>query len=89
MNLRRHLTPTIGWCKSSSGGKQEHRSSRSTKVLAERNQAVVPVGAWVEVEHDSLENPVVSVGLQQCFLCRQGVLKEAVNNNLSKNVLLY
>ncbi|TNM84454.1 hypothetical protein fugu_008632 [Takifugu bimaculatus] len=57
MNLRRHLTPTIGWCKSSSGGKQEHRSSRSTKVLAERNQAVVPVGAWVEVEHDFLENP--------------------------------
>lgn len=50
---------------------------------------MVPVGAWVEVEHDSLENPVVSVGLQQCFLCRQGVLKEAVNNNLSKNVLLY
>lgn len=89
MSLRRHLTPTIGCCKSSSGGKQENRSSRATKVLAERNQAVVPVGAWVETEHDSLENPAVSVGLQQCFLCRQGVLKGDFNHNLSKNVPLY
>ncbi|CAF97322.1 unnamed protein product [Tetraodon nigroviridis] len=43
--------------KSPSGRQLEHLPTGSAKVLAERNQVVLPVGAWVEVEQDFLENP--------------------------------
>lgn len=42
---------------------REHRASRANKVLAERNQAVVAVGAWVEDGRDFLEHPSVSLAL--------------------------
>ncbi|KAM9728957.1 uncharacterized protein ccdc15 [Menidia menidia] len=36
---------------------KKHRGSRTSVVLAERNQAVVAVGAWVEDGEDFLEHP--------------------------------
>ncbi|XP_041863600.1 coiled-coil domain-containing protein 15 isoform X3 [Melanotaenia boesemani] len=38
---------------------KEHRASKSSSVLADRNQVVVAVGAWVEDGHDFQEHPSV------------------------------
>lgn len=61
MSGSRHLSARNAGCKSSVSPRPEHRASRVNKVLAERNPAVVAVGAWVEGGHDSLENPSVSL----------------------------
>lgn len=47
--------------KASVSRSREPRTSRANKVLAERNQAVVAVGAWVEDGQDFLEHPSVSL----------------------------
>lgn len=38
---------------------------KASKVLAERNQAVVAVGAWVEDGQDFLEHPAVSLAFRR------------------------
>jgi len=40
---------------------KKHQASRANKVLAERNQAVVAVGAWVEDGQEFLDHPFVSL----------------------------
>ncbi|XP_071382451.1 trichohyalin [Centroberyx affinis] len=42
-----------------------YRPSNGNKVLAERNQAVVPVGAWVEGGQDFLEHPSALASLTE------------------------
>ncbi|XP_037543768.1 coiled-coil domain-containing protein 15 [Nematolebias whitei] len=47
-------------------GQMERRgASRTSKVLAERNQAVVSVGAWVEDGQDFLEHPAALASLTE------------------------
>lgn len=59
-NVSRRLTH--GRDKASvSRSKEQSPASRANKVLAERNQAVVAVGAWVENGEEFLQNPSVSV----------------------------
>lgn len=62
MSARRLLTSTNGRCKAFSGSrsKAQRQAARANKVLAERNQAVVAVGAWVESGQDFVEHPSVS-----------------------------
>lgn len=67
MSVSRHLSSTGFRRKSSSGRDQDHSSTSFTKVLAERNQAALPVGAWVEVEQDFLENPSVSLACSDVY----------------------
>lgn len=38
------------------------------KILAERNQAIMPVGAWVESGIDCKEHPVVSTLVQVVYI---------------------
>lgn len=45
---------------SASRSEQRHRAAGGNKVLAERNQAVVAVGAWVEGGQEFLQHPSVS-----------------------------
>ncbi|KAM4620206.1 coiled-coil domain-containing protein 15 isoform 2-T2 [Polymixia lowei] len=40
-----------------------YQSRNLNKVLAERNQAIVPVGSWVEGGHDILDHPFVLASL--------------------------
>lgn len=87
MSVSRHLTSTNFRGKLSSGRKQEHSSTSSTKVLAEWNQAVVPVGAWVEVEQDFLENPSVSLACSGVYSVTR--VFGAANTTLSKYKYLY
>ncbi|XP_034405386.1 coiled-coil domain-containing protein 15 [Cyclopterus lumpus] len=58
MSASRRVTSTSGRCKASVSRSKEHPAPRgASKVLAERNQAVVAVGAWVEGGQDSVEHP--------------------------------
>uniref|UniRef100_A0A3P8U4R5 Coiled-coil domain containing 15 n=1 Tax=Amphiprion percula TaxID=161767 RepID=A0A3P8U4R5_AMPPE len=58
MSASRVVASKTSRMKASVGRPQEHRASRtSNKVLAERNPAVVAVGAWVEGGQDFLEHP--------------------------------
>nr|XP_046266307.1 coiled-coil domain-containing protein 15 [Scatophagus argus] len=57
MSASRLITPKNGKCKASVSQTKERPASRASKVLAERNQAVVAVGAWVECGQDFLEHP--------------------------------
>lgn len=60
MSASRILSSTKGRYKASVSRSKEHPAYRANKVLAERNQAVVAVGAWVEGGQDFLEHPSVS-----------------------------
>ena len=66
-DVRRRLTQ--GRNKASvSRSKEQNPTFRASKVLAERNQAVVAVGAWVENGEEFLQNPSVSVNQEVlCF----------------------
>ncbi|XP_070839163.1 coiled-coil domain-containing protein 15 [Chaetodon trifascialis] len=55
MSASRLTTSTKRRCEASR--RKEHPAFRASKVLAERNQAVVAVGAWVEGGQDFLEHP--------------------------------
>ncbi|XP_041658184.1 coiled-coil domain-containing protein 15 [Cheilinus undulatus] len=57
MSSRRVLTSKRGKCKASVSRNKEHPATKASKVLAERNQAVVAVGAWVEEGQDFVEHP--------------------------------
>ncbi|XP_040005522.1 coiled-coil domain-containing protein 15 isoform X2 [Xiphias gladius] len=57
MSASRFIASTKGRNKSSVSQSRENRASRANEVLAERNQAVVAVGAWVEDGQDFLEHP--------------------------------
>uniref|UniRef100_A0A4W6DF78 Coiled-coil domain containing 15 n=1 Tax=Lates calcarifer TaxID=8187 RepID=A0A4W6DF78_LATCA len=57
MSASRVKASTNGRNKASVSRSRQHRDSRANKVLAERNQAVVAVGAWVEDGQDFLEHP--------------------------------
>lgn len=57
MSANRLITSRHSRCKASVSRNKEHTASRANKVLAERNQAVVAVGAWVESGQDCLEHP--------------------------------
>eukprot|EP00064_Thunnus_orientalis_P022081 superscaffoldBa00007148_g22264 len=56
MSASRVTASTKGRRKAALTRTKEHRPSGSNKVLAERNQAVVAVGAWVEGGQD-FEDP--------------------------------
>lgn len=62
MNANRVIAPENGRNKAPVGRIKEHRASR---VLAERNQAVVAVGAWVEGGQDFVEHPAVSLDVEK------------------------
>lgn len=64
MSASRVVASTNGRNKASVSRNGEQRASRASKVLAERNQAVVAVGAWVEDGQDFLEHPSVSLALR-------------------------
>ncbi|XP_014879207.1 coiled-coil domain-containing protein 15 isoform X1 [Poecilia latipinna] len=57
MSTDRFKVPIDRRFKSPGSRSSQHGHSRPSKVLAERNQAVVAVGAWVEVGQDFLEHP--------------------------------
>lgn len=57
MNANRVIAPKNGRNKAPIGQMKEHRAFRASRVLAERNQAVVAVGAWVEGGQDFVEHP--------------------------------
>ncbi|XP_008284148.1 coiled-coil domain-containing protein 15 [Stegastes partitus] len=57
MSASRVVASKNGRNKASVDRRKEHRAFRASKVLAERNPAVVAVGAWVEDGHDFLEHP--------------------------------
>ncbi|XP_042355396.1 coiled-coil domain-containing protein 15 [Plectropomus leopardus] len=58
MSANRRITSTSCRCKASVNRRKEHPAHRgASKVLAERNQAVVAVGAWVEGGQDIQEHP--------------------------------
>ncbi|XP_043997500.1 coiled-coil domain-containing protein 15 [Gambusia affinis] len=57
MSTDRFKVPIDRRFKSLGSRSSQHGHSRPSKVLAERNQAVVAVGAWVEVGQDFLEHP--------------------------------
>ncbi|XP_044077645.1 coiled-coil domain-containing protein 15 [Siniperca chuatsi] len=57
MSTSRLVPATNGRIKASVSRSKEHPASRANKVLAERNQAVMAVGAWVEGGQDFLEHP--------------------------------
>lgn len=57
MNANRVIAPKNGRNKAPVGRMKEHRAFRASRVLAERNQAVVAVGAWVEGGQDFVEHP--------------------------------
>ncbi|KAM7398403.1 hypothetical protein PAMA_006353 [Pampus argenteus] len=57
MSASRVMPSTDGRRKAAVSRSKEHRASRANKVLAERNQAVVAVGAWVEGGQDFPEDP--------------------------------
>ncbi|CAI5642835.1 unnamed protein product [Oreochromis niloticus] len=57
MNASRVIAPKNGRNKAPVGRMKEHRAFRASRVLAERNQAVVAVGAWVEGGQDFVEHP--------------------------------
>ncbi|XP_016521654.1 coiled-coil domain-containing protein 15 isoform X2 [Poecilia formosa] len=57
MSTDRFKVPIERRFKSPGSRSSQHGHSRPSKVLAERNQAVVAVGAWVEVGQDFLEHP--------------------------------
>ncbi|XP_008330872.1 coiled-coil domain-containing protein 15 isoform X2 [Cynoglossus semilaevis] len=60
MNASRVKAQTHGQNKGSVSSEQQQRASRtnrSNRVLAERNQAVAAVGAWVEDGHDFEQHP--------------------------------
>ena len=63
MSASRVKASTGGRNKASVARSGERRPSRANRVLAERNQAVVAVGAWVEDGQDFQEHPSVSLGL--------------------------
>ncbi|XP_027129768.1 coiled-coil domain-containing protein 15 isoform X2 [Larimichthys crocea] len=60
MSANRLITSRHSRCKASVSRNQEQPAPRASKVLAERNQAVVAVGAWVESGQDCPEHPSVS-----------------------------
>lgn len=55
MSANRVRAPTN--CRYTGTRRSQQEPSRASKVLAERNQAVVAVGAWVEGGQDFLEHP--------------------------------
>ncbi|MED6232959.1 hypothetical protein ATANTOWER_004856 [Ataeniobius toweri] len=57
MSANRVRAPTNRRNKSPGNRTGQHGPSRASKVLAERNQAVVAVGAWVESGQNFLEHP--------------------------------
>ncbi|XP_026184217.1 coiled-coil domain-containing protein 15 isoform X2 [Mastacembelus armatus] len=57
MSANRVIASTGGRNKAPVSRSREHRPLRPNKVLAERNQAVVAVGAWVEDGQDFPEHP--------------------------------
>ncbi|XP_047234527.1 coiled-coil domain-containing protein 15 isoform X2 [Girardinichthys multiradiatus] len=57
MSANRVTAPTNRRNKSPGNRTGQHGPSRASKVLAERNQAVVAVGAWVESGQNFLEHP--------------------------------
>ncbi|XP_071316579.1 coiled-coil domain-containing protein 15 [Trachinotus anak] len=65
MSASRVIASTNGKNKASVHRGREHRASRANKVLAERNQAVVAVGAWVESGQDFLEHPTALASLTE------------------------
>lgn len=76
MNASRVKAQTHGQNKGSVSSEQQQRASRtnrSNRVLAERNQAVAAVGAWVEDGHDFEQHPSVSlvINLYIFAMCNQ------------------
>nr|XP_020454079.1 coiled-coil domain-containing protein 15 isoform X2 [Monopterus albus] len=65
MSASRVITSTHGKKKASFGRSREQRPSRANNVLAERNQTVVAVGAWVEDGQDFLEHPSALASLTE------------------------
>lgn len=65
MNASRVIAPKNGRNKAPVGRMKEHRAFRASRVLAERNQAVVAVGAWVEGGQDFVEHPAVSLEVEK------------------------
>ncbi|CAJ1063418.1 coiled-coil domain-containing protein 15-like isoform X3 [Xyrichtys novacula] len=57
MKGSRLKTTKSGKCKVTMNHGREQQTSRASKVLAERNRAVVAVGAWVEEGQDFVEHP--------------------------------
>ncbi|XP_017275324.1 coiled-coil domain-containing protein 15 [Kryptolebias marmoratus] len=57
MNASRVKGSAARGSEAKAGPTKEHRASRTSRVLAERNQAVVAVGAWVEDGQDFSEHP--------------------------------
>ncbi|XP_028452319.1 coiled-coil domain-containing protein 15 isoform X3 [Perca flavescens] len=68
MSTSRLITSTNGRCKASVSRNKEHPVPRgANKVLAQRNHAVVAVGAWVEGGQDFVEHPSSSHVLVQAL----------------------
>lgn len=65
MSTSRLLTSANARCKAPVSRSKKHPAPRASKVLAERNQAVVAVGAWVEGGQDFVEHPSVSFALSE------------------------
>ncbi|TKS83260.1 Coiled-coil domain-containing protein 15 [Collichthys lucidus] len=57
MSANRLITSRHSRCKAPVSRNKEQPAPRASKVLAERNQAVVAVGAWVESGQDCPEHP--------------------------------
>lgn len=57
MSASRVTAPKNGRNEAPVGRVKQHRTFRASRVLAERNQAVVAVGAWVEGGEDFVEHP--------------------------------
>nr|XP_019940988.1 PREDICTED: coiled-coil domain-containing protein 15 isoform X2 [Paralichthys olivaceus] len=57
MSASRVIASTNGRNKAPVNRRKEHRAPRANRVLAERNPAVVAVGAWVEDGEDFQEHP--------------------------------
>ncbi|XP_017316260.1 coiled-coil domain-containing protein 15 isoform X3 [Ictalurus punctatus] len=78
-NVRKSETSKTGRIKD--GGqvlspRRWRKQKREMRVLAERNPAVVPVGAWVETGHEEQEHPAVRALLTEELLEETRRLKE-------------
>ncbi|XP_053474586.1 coiled-coil domain-containing protein 15 isoform X4 [Ictalurus furcatus] len=78
-NVRKSETSQTGRIKD--GGqvlspRRWRKQKREMRVLAERNPAVVPVGAWVETGHEEQEHPAVRALLTEELLEETRRLKE-------------
>ncbi|XP_060769338.1 coiled-coil domain-containing protein 15 isoform X3 [Neoarius graeffei] len=75
-NVRKSETNQRGRIKDGGQKGRTRRKQREMRVLAERNLAVVPVGAWVETGEEEQEHPAVRALLTEELLEETRRLKE-------------